>query len=290
MAKTVDEGFRVFHSRLTPNSTETEAARSHRASIESCLKANFEITRFFRSGSFGNGTSIRGYSDVDYFASIPTKYLKQNSATPLRNVKDVLDARFPYTGVHVDTPAVVVPFGTDASETTEVIPADFIKRDDDGFHIYEIADGSGGWKRSSPDAHNAYVAYANREQNNKVKPLIRFLKAWKYYRNVPISSFYLEMRIAKYALEEESIVYSIDVKRIFQLLWDKQLGSIQDPMGVSGYIYPCISEATKSNALSKLSTALTRAKNAYDAEVAGNTREAFAWWDLVFNGNFPAYG
>jgi len=58
MAKTVKEGFRIFHSRLTPTGGESEAAKSHRASIEACLKKNFEITRFFRTGSFGNGTSI----------------------------------------------------------------------------------------------------------------------------------------------------------------------------------------------------------------------------------------
>lgn len=75
MAKTVDEGFRIFHGWLTPTVTETATAKNHRASIEGCLKSNFDISRFFRTGSFGNGTSIRGYSDVDYFASIPNKHL-----------------------------------------------------------------------------------------------------------------------------------------------------------------------------------------------------------------------
>lgn|GEM_PF-6159854 len=155
------------HSRLTPTGGESEAAKRHRTSIEACLKKNFEITRFFRTGSFGNGTSIRGYSDVDYFASIPTKNLKQNSDTTLRVVRDALDARFPNTGVTVRTPAVLVPFGTDASESTEVVPADFITKDKNGYHIYEIADGDGAWMKSSPDAHNAYVANINDKLGKK---------------------------------------------------------------------------------------------------------------------------
>lgn len=114
---------------FTPTGGESEAAKSHRASIEACLKKNFEIIRFFRTGSFGNGTSIRGYSDVDYFASIPTKNLKQNSDATLRAVRDALDARFPNTDVAVRTPAVLVPFGMDTSESTEVVPVDFIKKD-----------------------------------------------------------------------------------------------------------------------------------------------------------------
>jgi tRNA nucleotidyltransferase (CCA-adding enzyme) len=128
VAKTIEDGFEEFHRRLTPTGGEMQAAKNHRASIEACLKTNFEITRFFRTGSFGNGTSIRGYSDVDYFADIPAKNLRQNSATTLRDVCNVLDVRFRNTDVHVDTPAVVVPFGTDASESTEVVPAKFIEK------------------------------------------------------------------------------------------------------------------------------------------------------------------
>jgi hypothetical protein len=177
---------------------ESEAAKSHRASIEACLKRHFEITRFFRTGSFGNGTSVRGYSDVDYFASIPTRNLKQDSNATLREVRNALDARFPNTGVCVRTPAVRVPFGTDASESTEVVPADCVGTSNN-YLLYEIPDGSGGWTRSSPAAHNGYVSYVNSKLGGKVKPLVRFLKAWKFYREAPISSFYVELRVAQYA-------------------------------------------------------------------------------------------
>jgi len=289
MAKTVEEGFQIFHSRLTPTGVESEAAKRHRSSIEACLKDNFEIMRFFRTGSFGNGTSIRGYSDVDYFASIPTKNLKQNSDATLRVVQDALDARFPNTGVTLRTPAVLVPFGMDATESTEVVPADFTTKDKNGYHIYEIADGAGGWMKSSPDAHNAYVADVDGKLSNKVKPLVRFLKAWKYYRNVPISSFYSELRVAMYASGENSIVYSIDVKNILKMLWDNQLSAIQDPKGISGYIYPCSTDAKKSDALSKLETALVHAQKARDAEKAEKINDAFYWWNLIFDGHFPAY-
>ena len=288
MTKTVEEGFQIFYGRLTPTGGESEAAKRHRASIEACLQTNFAITRFFRTGSFGNGTSIRGYSDVDYFASVPTENLKQNPHATLQVVRDALAARFPNTGVAIRTPAVIVPFGADASESTEVVPAEFIKKDRNDYCIYKIANMVGGIQ-SSPDAHNAYVTYNDDEQERKVKPLVRFLKAWKYYQNVPISSFYLELRVAKYASEEESIVYSIDVKNVLKMLWDKQLAAIQDPVGISGHIYPCSTDAKKSDALSKLETALGRAKKARDAEESENVRDAFHWWNLVFAEKFPAY-
>jgi len=290
MPGTVGEGFQIFHKRLTPTGLESDAAKRHRASIEACLKKKFEITRFFRTGSFGNGTSIRRYSDVDYFASIPTKNLKENSFATLREVRNALDTRFPNTGIRIRTPGVLVPFGILKSELTEVVPADFIKKDKNGRLIYEIADGKGGWIRSSPDAHNAYVSYISDKLGGKVKPLIRFLKAWKYYRKVPISSFYLELRVAKYASEENSIVYSFDVNNILKKLWDIQLAAIQDPMGVSGYIYACPTNAKKADALSKLERAVRRAQKAVDAEMEGKIRAAFSLWRLVFAARFPAYG
>jgi len=289
MAKTVDEGFRKLLGWLTPSGGYSDAAKSHRASIKACLESNFDLVRFFRTGSFGNGTSIQGYSDVDYFASIPRKKLKQNSDNTLWQVRDALDDRFPNTSVRIDTPAVLVPFGKDASESTEVVPADFIETNSSGYKIYEIADRNGGWMKSSPDAHNAYVAKIDDKLGGKVKPLIRFLKAWKCYRNVPILSFYLELRVAKYASEESSIVYSIDVKRIFKMLWNNQLAAMQDPAGISGYIYPCSTDAKKTDALSKLSRAITRSQKAREAEEAGKIKEAFEWWDLVYDNHFPAY-
>lgn len=288
MPRTVEEGFRDFLRNLTPSTGETTAATNHRASIQQCIKSKFGLLRFWRTGSFGNGTSIRGYSDVDYMASIPRSGLHANSSTSLSALTAALDYRFPYTDVRTSCPATVVPFGTDASETTEVTPASFV-RTTDGFRIYDIPDCSGGWRRASPDAHNDYVRESDNRLSNKVKPLIRFLKAWKYFQRVPISSFYLELRVAKYATEKGSIVYATDTNRVLALLTTVSLASIRDPMGVSGYVYPCRTNGQLLTTRSKLSTALTRAKKARAAERDGRLKEAFEWWNELFANKFPGY-
>ncbi len=292
MPTTVAGGFSDFLATLTPSSTETALAASHRSSIETCLKNKFGMTRFFRSGSFGNGTSIKGYSDVDYFAVIPSANLNSDSGKALTDVKDALTATFPTTsGIRVSCPAVRVPFGTYASEAHEIIPARGTGRTSGGgYNIYGIADGTGGWKDAGPDAHTAYVRDADSRLSNKVKPLIRFIKAWKYYCNVPIMSFYLELRVAKYSLGESSIVYATDVKRVFKELSDLGLAAMQDPMGISGLISPCTTTANLDDGKSKLSTALTRAEKALAADSTGNVKDAFSWWSLVFGGKFPSYG
>lgn len=289
MAKTIEEGFRLFLGKLTPTGGESEAAKRHRNSIQECLKKNFNITRFFRTGSFGNGTSIRRYSDVDYFASMPLLNLSYSSNVILRKVCIALNARFPNTGAKIRTPAVFLPFGTDISESTEVVPSVSIAKNDKGKSIYEIPHKKGGWIISCPDAHNNYVSEIDKRLGNKVKPLIRFLKALKYYWRVPISSFYIELIVTKYASAKEYIIYSEDIKNILNQLWECRLAALQDPMGISGYIYPCLSDAKKLEALRKFKMCLSRVLMALIAELSAKIDAAFIHWNHVFRGNFPRY-
>ncbi|KJG06061.1 hypothetical protein UB33_10335 [Photobacterium angustum] len=288
MPRNINKGFDDFHNKIRTSAVETLAAKSHRASIESCLKRNFGLNRFTRIGSFGNGTNISGYSDVDYLACLPRNVLTNTSTTSLTKVRNALNIRFSSTNVKISTPAVVCPFGTRKSEDTEIVVADYIK-EKNGFKVYEISDCNDGWMEVSPDAHNDYVAKVDKKHDGKVKPLIRFIKAWKYYANVPISSFYLEMKVAKYANSESSIVYDIDVKLILKMLMSDELSRMQDPTGVSGYISPCKTEILKRDALSKLSTATIRADKARIAESNDDTETAFYWWNLLYNNNFPNY-
>jgi hypothetical protein len=289
MPRTIEDGFKDFLTKLTPSSFESEAAKGHRASIMTRLELDFGyVPRFTRIGSFGNGTSISGYSDVDYLACLPTNQLTVNSNYSLQKVRNSLDGRFPQTGVCVRCPAVVCPFGDSAAETTEIVPADYVE-ESGGYKVYDIADCSGGWMKASPDAHNDYVRTIDNKLNNKVKPLIRFIKAWKYFRDVPISSFYLELRVAKYASGESSIVYDIDIKQFLVQLRASELADMQDPMEVSGLIPACGSEAQYSDAVSKLDRAATRAEKAREETRNANISSAFDYWRLLYNDEFPTY-
>ena len=288
MPRTIEQGFEDFLTNLKTTKAESASAKTHRASIEACLISNFGLNRFTRIGSFGNGTNVSGYSDVDYLACIPTAKLTKTSTASLVKVKNALDQRFPTTNVAVNCPAILVPFGDRKSEDTEIVIADYIK-EKDGYKVYEIADCNDGWMEVSPDAHNAYVDYVDKQHGGKVKPLIRFIKAWKFYQGAKISSFYLEMRVAKYAAEQKSIIYDIDIKLILQILRDSELAMMQDPMAVSGLIHPCKTDTFKVDALSKLNTAATRADKAREATTNGDIKLAFEWWGKLYNDKFPSY-
>ncbi len=290
MARTLDEGFRLFLDSLTPVGSESDAARNHRESIKECLDSSFGLYAFFLGGSFQNGTSVRECSDVDYFASIVHDSIPDDSASFLAEVGDALDKRFPNTGVAVSDRAVVVPSGSDGNETIRVIPANLIGQTSGGHRIYALADGTGGWMKSSPGAHSACVATLDSRLDGRLKPLIRFLKAWKYFQDVAISSYYLELRCAEYVSGERMIVYTVDLHDVLELLWDDQLAAIQDPKGVSGHISARSAGADKKMAISRLGTALYHTDRAQETAREGRIEEAFRYWNKVFNGHFPAYG
>ncbi len=111
MAKNLDEGFNTFINWLAPLTSEHDKAKTHKESVKSCMINNFKCYDFFETGSFGNGTGVRHYSDTDYFAVCPSKELWANSSYTLQKVKEALQATFWRTsGIAVSTPAVQIPY------------------------------------------------------------------------------------------------------------------------------------------------------------------------------------
>ncbi|MGH2409391.1 MAG: SMODS domain-containing nucleotidyltransferase, partial [Chloroflexota bacterium] len=178
MAKTVDEGFKIYIQRLMPSPTEGRAARQHQGSVGACLRAGFDGARLIPTGSLGRGTALRRHSDVDYFITIPRGLISNDSNAMLRRVRTTLRGTFPKSSISVSKPAVVVPFGRGGCESLDIVPAVFAARTPDGHYIFDIPDDSGGWIRSSPGAHKALVHSLDERLGYRVKPLILLVKAW----------------------------------------------------------------------------------------------------------------
>jgi hypothetical protein len=292
MVTAVDDAFELLWQNLRTTPAETQAAKSHRASIEAKLVERFDMQSFFRTGSFGTGTNVAGFSDVDYFAVFPREKLHQKSSVDLTAVADALRDRFPNTPIRVNGPAVRVAFGLDGAEATEIVPVDETGLTLLEFRKFDMPDGNGGWMFTAPPSHNAYVSDVDASLQGMVKPLVRLVKGWKFLRNVPIKSFYLEMRVTKYATTENTIIYKHDVRRVLTALSDELLGDLLDPRFPNDnfYLSACNSQSDRADALSKLANAKGWADAAIDLERKGYIRLAFERWNLVFNGAFPPYG
>jgi hypothetical protein len=94
MAKTLSQGFEKFLDTLQPSRNEHLKSISHKGSILKCLENHWSRTSLFETGSFGNGTGVRHFSDTDYFAICPEDAFYENSATTLRYIKETLQRTF----------------------------------------------------------------------------------------------------------------------------------------------------------------------------------------------------
>lgn len=276
MARSAKEGFKVFLERLTPTEGQRKAGAKHRASIKGVLEAKLETRRFVETGSFSHGTGIRNRSDIDALITLALPR-PDSSYTALNWVKDALHSRFPLTPVKIRRPAVIVEFGA-GFETWEVIPGFITGRGTMSQCVYDVPSPKAGsaWIDSAPDEHREYVNAANEKPHQgDAKALARLLKAWKYFRNVPVSSFYLEMRAAQHVNRHSTFIHIWDLCEILESLDSHQLAAMNDPSGATGRIRACSSEATRDKALKKLSRAAIRARLALDAHRDGKTDRAF---------------
>lgn len=258
--------------KYTPSSTQFNAARSHRAAIESRLDAFLGIFGMFEIGSLRHGTGVWLYSDADFLVSL--KGSRPTSPwTTLTKVKETLQERFKSTTIVIRQPAVVCYF---SDGVVEVVPA---------FHDngYWIADPTGGWMKTHPTEHNKYVNEINAKHNGAAKALVRQLKIWKYLRDVPVSSCYLEMRAAKYLSGESTYAVLFDLHGALKHLEGVALASMNDPTGLSSRFGACSSDAKRTEALSRLSMAVTRARKAKEYAGDGEHVNAIAQLKLLFN-------
>ncbi|MFE2719550.1 hypothetical protein ACFXKI_48725 [Streptomyces mirabilis] len=74
-----------------------------------------------------------------------------------------------------------------------------------------------------------------------VRPRESFGLTWKYYNNVPVSSFYLEMRAAQYMAGEPNFIAIWDICGLLEKLEGHQLAAMNDPKNKAGRFAACSS-------------------------------------------------
>jgi hypothetical protein len=260
---------------FTPSPTEFDAARGHRKTIEARLKDDLGAYSLIETGSLSHGTAVSRASDADYFAWLPGP--KPSARRALEMVRNSLNYRFSSTNFRVSSPAVVCTFASTA-RSVEIIPA-FMNGD----YSYSIPDPQNGeWMESNPKNHLEYVSNVNAKHNGQVKKMIRLLKAWKYQKNVPISSFYLEMRGAKHSAEQSTFIILWDLCLTLETMASNGLASMNDPTKTGPRFNACSTEYNRSIALSKTQTAAAHARKALDAYRANHHNIAISELKLLF--------
>lgn len=273
MTETAESWLADLTRLYTPTSMQFDAAKSHRYAIEARLDTYLGVREMFEIGSLRHGTGVWQYSDADYLVSL--KGVQPDSPwTMLSKVKETLQDRFPSTTIVVRRPAVVCKF---SDGDVEVVPGY------EGATGYWIANPADGWMKTYPKDHNTYVTKINSRHSGAVKKLARQVKVWKYRRNVPVSSCYLEMRAAKHMEGESTYSPLWDLYLSLKKMRDAELAAMNDPTGLGSRFGSCSSESNRLEAMSKLETAVGRALKAKDYAADGYHSLAIEQLKLLFD-------
>ncbi|MEY4508744.1 MAG: hypothetical protein RLZZ450_866 [Pseudomonadota bacterium] len=143
--------------------------------------------------------------------------------------------------------------------------------------------------RTSPDAHNEYITRSHASSGHKFQRVLQLLKYWRECRTprVPISSFHLELVFAVEGTLNRVATYQELLLDAFNLLRARQCRPIRDPLGVSGTVPACQTDAQLTQAYAAVYYASEKAARAVAFEALGRDADATAAWNLVFNGRFP---
>ncbi len=285
--RTVEDGFHELIKKLNPKFSEPEYSESNLHLIEKLLQDNFDMSYMIRYGSGGHGTHIARYSAIDCFAVIPKDKLHEDSLKSLEKIHEILLPEFPDATIREGRPAIIVQFGGRTSDKHCIVPAYEIG-EKNGQDVFGIPGPSGRWIQSCPGGHSAWINKLNDNLNKRLRNMIRVIKAWNYYNDQPLWSFYIELCVADYFKSDYSILFSVDVRNFLKYLHQRGLKPFEGSVGSNEVVYGT-SKDDREAALAKIYAAVEMADKAVRCEQTGNISEAFYWWRKVFNFRFPAF-
>jgi hypothetical protein len=286
VVETISEAFSEYLKKKTPKKWEREEVSKYRTRIYEVLDAEFGVYSFFQSGSFSNGTGISQVSDVDYFARIPLdrKTVKPDSFLTL--MKDVLKRElWEAFDVWISRPTVSIDFKQLVTQY-EVTPGFYERSGPGGEEVFLIPGPGDTWRESAPKEHLQYVREADGLHSGKVKGLARLLKAWKYEHNVPVSSFYLEMRAAQYGMQVDNILYPSALAALVDRMIKNSVRSMNDPTGLVNRVTACSSEVNRLSTIRAMNACLPHLEEGYAKWTVDDWAASSAYQE-VFGSEFP---
>jgi hypothetical protein len=289
---TIGQRFQIFLDRLGLTWAQRLDGYVKIAGVTSCLNRHYYgvPSSFFNSrlvGSWGKSTEIRPPRDIDLLFILPVsvyyryQWVRDTAQSRLlQEVKGVLGNTYSRTQLRGDGQVVVVPFD---SYAVELVPA-FARRD--GRFLTCDTHWGGSYKIIDPITEIQSLEQSDNAKGGNTKDLIRLIKRWQEYCNVPIKSFWIEL-LCKEFLETWAhagkgyIWYDWMVRDFFAHLITRPLLWLFSP-GTDELVF--LGEQWKSKAI----TAYRRAERACNYDYRGLSLSAAEEWQEIFGPDFPA--
>ncbi len=214
----VSENFKTFCDNLIID-VETRSKISVRyQNITQRLNKDFRDidskTLFSRYvGSYGRGTAIKDFSDLDMIFEIPysiflryDNYSTNGQSVLLQDVKKSIKKTYPNTYLGADGQVVKVNFGDNVY--FEVVPGYKVT---DRSYKYPDSNNGGSWKITNPIPEIEKISIWDSICNNNLKRLCKMTRVWKTKWNVPMGGLLIDTLaynfLSTWRYRKESYIY-----------------------------------------------------------------------------------
>ena len=202
----VEERFEKFLNNILLTDAQLEDGLKKIKGITKCLNKHYwgvdsDNANMMLVGSWGKHTRVSPPRDIDLVFFLPPHLYERFSqrvgniqSQILQDVKEVLLKTFSTTAMRGDGQVVVIPF---ASYKVEVAPAFGLNN---GHVLICDTNNDGKFKDTDPFTEIQSFSNSDKQLNRNARDLVRMLKTWQRYHQVPLKSFILE-RLAVEFLE-----------------------------------------------------------------------------------------
>ncbi|MBI5569146.1 MAG: nucleotidyltransferase [Desulfomonile tiedjei] len=260
--------------------------------VVSCLNRHYygvgsSLANTIFVGSWGKATEIRPPRDIDLLFILPESvYYKyqwlwgNRQSRLLQEVRGVLGNTYSRTQLRGDGQVVVIPFD---SYAVELLPAFALEN---GKYLICNTHRGGSYKVADPTTEILEIEVSDRTTSGNTRDLIRIIKRWQEYCQVPLKSFWIELLCMEFlAIWPHSgkgyIWYDLMVRDFFAHLLNRSFSWLFAP-GTCEPIF--LGENWRSQA----ETAHRRATTACTLDSLRLSLSAADEWRLIFGPDFPS--
>jgi hypothetical protein len=287
---TVAEAFEQFKSELELPDREQDKAAAAQKAIREHVSSHLFIADSFLTGSYARFTKITPLNDVDVVFVRNTgrvglaTYGGILPGLALDEVAEAVRKAYPSTAWiqkqsrSVNVQIAGIQFGFD------LIPAWL--RDPNGFWIPDADTGS--WIATDPEGHAQILTEANKQCDNKLKPIIKMAKHWSRNNHDLLRSFHIELICRAIFLNNPITTWRFAVARFLLELSNFVGRPMMDPIYGQSRVDGVLSVKETADLLSRCSYDAQNAIDALDLEAAGKDAEAITKWRSIFVKGFPS--
>lgn len=224
----VGEYFQTFCSQLSISSDKRASISNRYGQITKRLNLDFRSSdsstqNSFYVGSYGRGTAINGFSDLDMIFVMPytdyekyDKYKGNGQSAMLQDVRASLQKTYSTSKIGADGQVVVIAF--DDGITFEIVPA-FLSTENR--YIYPDSNNGGRWRVTDPKPEIEAISSMDKDCNGNLKQLCRMMRSWKNTWSVPMGGLLIDTLahrfIKDWASKDKSFLYYDWLSRDFFL-------------------------------------------------------------------------